>query len=274
MKFHQKTILIMLCSVLLCMSGCAGIGKTKEDVAKETLKNKYNEDFVVHEIDSFPDGFDATLSPVNNPEVLFIARMGNDGKDENDDYQKRYLAYQLNMILKNDLSCFFPKAYFKTDVEISIKDNQFDFRNSSLEGLILNTKEGEKTYREAHLYIYVDNSVKSTKAYEMEYKYFTETIDEYTSKNKTLPLVVKIYYVNSEYIDKISSYFQNDLDMDGYFEEEILGTTDYLKGVKKKGDEDLGNPPNIMINLKKDEAGYIGDEKEYIRRRELLETAP
>ena len=130
------------------MSGCAGIGKTKEDVAKETLKNKYNEDFVVHEIDSFPEGFDATLSPVNNPEVLFIARMGNDGKDENDDYQKRYLAYQLNMILKNDLSCFFPKAYFKTDVEISIKDNQFDFRNSSLEGLILNTKEGEKTYRE------------------------------------------------------------------------------------------------------------------------------
>ena len=106
----------------------------------------------------------------------------------------------------------------------------------------------------------------------MEYKYFTETIDEYISKNKMLPLVVKIYYVNSEYIYKISSYFQNDLDMDGYFEEEILGTTDYLKGVKKKGDEDLGNPPNIMINLTKDAAGYIGDEKEYIRRRELLEN--
>ena len=75
MKRIRKLILIGFIGGIFIMSGCVGIGKTKEDVAKETLKNKYNEDFVVHEIDSFPDGFDATLSPVNNPSYFLSLKL-------------------------------------------------------------------------------------------------------------------------------------------------------------------------------------------------------
>ncbi|MBR6094543.1 MAG: hypothetical protein IKP92_05945 [Lachnospiraceae bacterium] len=254
------------------MSGCAGIGKTKEDVAKDTLKAKYNEDFDVYEIDSFSGGFDATVSPVNNPDILFMARMGNNGSGETDDYAKRYISNELNQILKNDLSNFFPNAYFRTEISISVVDESVDFRSESLEKNLKNTEEGEGYNREAYLYIYVSNDTKSLKKYKEEYNYLTNQIDKYIDCYQMLPLIVKMYYVDPERMDMIKSYFREDLDIDVYYQEKILGANDYLKGIKGALDDDPGNPPNIAVNLKKDSDGYIGSFEEYVRRREIIEN--
>lgn len=72
MKVIRKLILIGLMVGLFIMSGCAKIGKSKEEIVKEALKTKYNEEFIVHSISNLSGGMDAIVSPEKNQKLYFL----------------------------------------------------------------------------------------------------------------------------------------------------------------------------------------------------------
>ena len=264
MKRIRKFILIGFIGGIFIMSGCAGIGKTKEDVAKETLKNKYNEDFVVHEIDSFPDGFDATLSPVNNPEILFAARMSDDGSNESDDYYKQYVSFLLNQKLVPEITQLYNNCFVRTRVSISL-DNDLDVRNKDIKD-ILDSRTGDAL---VYVDIYFDENRETVKI-EDEYKYYGEVLDEYEDAGDMLPSVIHLYHVDDNTIQQIKKYFEKDLDVDGVYEKEVLKIDRIKGGLFTNSDTEVGTPPNMRVSFVKGNVRTICDMDEFIRRRNLI----
>ncbi|GEM_PF-6266751 len=273
MKFHQKTILIMLCSVLLCMSGCV---KSSDKIIKESLKNKYGEDFIIHETKTLPGGFDATVSPVSNPEILFVARIQSDGTYSFDDYDKRYVDYLLRKKLEKDFAPFFPDVAIFVDSKFSFTDENIDYTGSSLKELIEGMNNGDGYIKEASVYVFVNFDVGTTKKYAEEYDYLTDILDQEIKNNEMIPLKISFFRVDSETKERIKEYFSEDIDIDGYFVSEIVKANedDFWEGVRDKNQTELGNPPRIVVCFGKDIWKDYLDVEEYTRRRELLETAP
>jgi len=270
MERIRKLILIGLMGWIFIMIGCVKIGKSKEDVAKEVLKNKYNEEFIVHEIDSFPDGFDATVSPVNNPEVLFIARMGNDGESETDDYYVSYYENLVNRKLSEELNCFFPGCYVRTTIKSSDIEIQGNIIGLNLNEILRKITEngGDVGYGICLIYINKERMINSD--YIGEYQFFSTTIDKEVEERSMIPICIQLYWLDEETVDRIQNYYKKDIDWDETFESEILGVENYKYGINSENGTDVGNPPNISASFLKDREGETNVD-EYIRRRELLE---
>ncbi|MCR4697182.1 MAG: hypothetical protein K5654_07695, partial [Lachnospiraceae bacterium] len=62
------------------------MGLSREEITKNALKNKYGEEFNVYEIESDGPTWNATVSPVNNPDVLFEVSLNADRTISWDDY--------------------------------------------------------------------------------------------------------------------------------------------------------------------------------------------
>lgn len=262
----KKYLLIgfVLCFVLLC-----GCGKSNEEVAKETLRNKYCEDFAVYEVDDYGGVFEATVAPVNNPDILFIARMNDDGTGESDDYYKMYVAKLVKDKLSPQIEQFFPECYIMTNVKIRF-DSDVDVRGKTLEEIIPFINDDEDVLHSAHIYIYINKDVGTLREYEKEYIFFDNEIDEMVADGQMLPICVQMYWLDSEHVEKVRKYFLHDLDWDANYEE-ALGVSNYKFGINGVDQTDLGSPPNISMSFNKEKDGEI-EIAEYVRRRELIEN--
>ena len=83
-------IIAFMCFLLsleiLCLEGCNMRGLTKESITRKALKDKYGEEFSVYELDVDGPEWYATVSPLNNSEILFNARISSDGTVSYDNY--------------------------------------------------------------------------------------------------------------------------------------------------------------------------------------------
>ncbi|MCR4696306.1 MAG: hypothetical protein K5654_03240, partial [Lachnospiraceae bacterium] len=105
-----------------------------------------------------------------------------------------------------------------------------------------------------------------------EFEYFTKTIDQYIEQKKMIPLNVKMYKVNDETLSKVQEYYTRDLDFDDRFFRDVLGIERYQGGIYYFDQEELGNPPNIVLQFdKQTEASLSNNFDEYLRRRKALE---
>lgn len=269
MKRIRKLILIGLIGGIFIMSGCWKKGKTKEDLAKELLRGKYNEEFTMHSFNEEGDVFYVTCSPIQLPEIVFEARIEQgDTPTLSDDYLECYVADKIDEVLRNDLGQYFPNLYVHTKITLILKDEIIDITGRDIESII-SKKAGGDMYVE----IYYDESVPSPKMYNQEYEYFTNTIDEYVRENKMLPITVHIYKVHSESIPKIEEYYRTSNKGGTYRYKEIIcdDIYSYSLGDCSKGQSFLGNPPNISACFNHNYE-VIESKKEYIRRRELLDN--
>ncbi len=175
--------------------------------------------------------------------------------------------------MREDLEQFFPGAFVHvSSVEIRWEGGDVDFKSLSIEEIIdQSSMEGISTAG-CHFYVFIDKEKGTKKDYQAEYKYFTETVDEYIELKRMIPLIVTFVKVDSSTIERLKGYLSKDLDYDGIFEKEVLGVDDFRMGINYFNRTDLGNPTNVVACFDKEADGWIGDYKEYIRRRELFEN--
>lgn len=248
-----------------------------EVITKRALKKEYNESFVIHEIDAWGFDWEATVSPVNLPDVVFKTRILPTGEVEDSAYFQEYVNYLLEELLANDIQEFFPDSCIEME-RTCLRwegDSSFDFRNMNIEEIMDHSEAYEgPIFSGCYLNIYVNKNVGSTKEYEKEYEFFTNTIDEYVEEKKMLPVTVTIYYITPGAVQKIEEYLKKDADRDRIFEKQIAGEDRIETGITEPGRSELGNPPNITVCFKKDKDLFVDSFDEYKRRRELLENAP
>ena len=221
-------------SGIFILSGC---GKSREEIVKEALNKKYGEDFIVLSIISEGSVYYATCSPVNNPEIIFKARMA--GTNLNDDnYNYAIQANIINEIFKNDLNSLFPEAYFRTEYG----------------------RTGTT------LYIYFDKDVGTLKEYSKEFSYFHDEVYKYINQGVMTEVTVVLCKVNKETIKKIDEYYKENAEGETVFFDTVMNVH-YVMG---EGN-DLGNPPNISFCFIKSKPMYIDDFEKYKEKRRLIE---
>ncbi|MBE5878969.1 MAG: hypothetical protein E7288_03205 [Lachnospiraceae bacterium] len=279
MKKSKRIISLLLMTMLVAgavmMNGCKlQPPPPRIDNAQAALEAKYGEKFNVRIDESYSSVFYATCSPVNNPEVLFEARFSDSTGTTNidqDDYYERYTASLINEILEKDLQKFFPGAYFRTDAHIVNEMNgRFtDIRNRTLEEMLENKPEGQTGSMD--LDIYVDRSIGTTQQYEEEYRYFTETVAKYTQENKMLPVSLSIIMVDTTDMGYIEEYFKENASRGNDFFDKLKFGPDkpFLNAPE---DTNPGETPR-MSAVFLSRGNVIGNEEEYIRRREIWEDA-
>ncbi len=276
MNFKKGRLIIAIVAFLvLIIMGCSGTNISQEKKVKKALKKAYNEDFIIHEIDNSGLDCEATVSPVNNPEILFTVTVLPDCTIENSLYFNSYVSHLMCDTVEDDLHMFFPDSYIRME-EVCIRwkdDSSDDFRNMTLEEIIDNSDAYKGPIASGcYLEIYVNKEGGSTKEYKKEYEYFTKQIDDYIKQKKMLPVTVTIYYVDKEVLDRVEQYFKNDLDWDNTFEKKVLGVDNYKHGIVNTNDIDLGSPPNISFSFNKDLDLFIDNYSEYERRRKEIEN--
>ena len=277
MKQTKRIIALLLTTMLVAgavmMNGCSLQKKpSRVDTAKAALQAKYGEEFNVRIDESYSEVFYATCSPVNNPEVLFEARFSDSTGVTNinqDDYYERYTASLINEILEKDLQKFFPGAYFRIFIDFYPKQEFTDISNHSLEELIGNADEDK--VQAFSVDIYVDEAVGTTKQYEEEYLYFTETVDRYIQEKKMFPIMITITKVDGEKLNYIKEYFKTEATEKSNFNDGI-GIQVGSERIIHPEDTDPGNPPCIVANFS-GKGIVIENVEEYIRRREIWENA-
>lgn len=264
-----------------------GSSDTRIARTKKILKQEYGEDFDVFEIDSDGPGWDATVSPVNNPEILFGEGFDFGGLDITSmsanphGYYRGYLCYLAEKKIQSDLEDIIPGAYIRVnDVTCVDWDNTIDFRGMSLEEMLdkITFYDSETVHAGFDVDIFIDESVKPTADYEAEYKYFDETINDLADANKMLPVSVSFRKLKRGNFYKTKEYLSTDRDWDSLFEYAMGLNHDgdlgfYEWGIFSPDSDEVGNPPNIAACFEKAYEGYIGSLEEYERRRKLLDKS-
>ncbi len=269
MRRIKIAILLLITGLAFTMVGCSD---SRYDVVKKALEDKYGEEMLVYSVEALGIKYEAKCAPANNPEVVFETRMLTDGTEEWDDYYQRYTAKLMNDILKEDLKQFFPDAYFHSYIySMQMIDTSMDFREHTLEEIVENSVS-EGSYGGLQTQIYVSSQADTSSDYHEEYQYFTETVNQYIEQKKLIPMTVTYIRVDTNALSRVQEYFSRDVDIDSYYENEILGVSSYKSGIRSNEDSDVGSPPNIVACFITTVSGYIGSEEEYIRRREILEN--
>ena len=269
MKRLKETLLIIMIGVaIVFMSAC---GKSREDVTKELLSQKYGEEFIVHSIRSEGSIYYATCSPISDSNLFFETSVISDKNliDE-DNYVENCIAKRINVLLEEDLEQFFPGAYIHTKIKVWPIKGVTDVKNASLEELIGSINSSGHIHL-AYVDIYVDEKIGTNKMYHEEYLYFEDIIRNKVPQDQMLPLAVSIFKVDSETINRLNDYYSKNLGKkDNYFENSVLGVNEYSIGIINRESKGLGTPPNIVAGFNYD---FIDDEEEYIWKREQLENA-
>ncbi len=249
------------------MSGCIS---SSDSIIKESLKNKYGEDFIIHETKTLPGGFDATVSPVSNPELLFVARIKTDGTLAYDNYCEGVVNYLIKERMMKEITLFFPDVYILVDSKFNLVDKNIDFKNMSLDEIICKMTDS----KHADIKLFINDETKSSRKFEEEYSFFSEKLVEEEKNNSFLPFSIELFMVNPNTKKKVEEYFSKDLDIDDYFILNVIDTTreEYYETVYLENQTKVGNPPSIFIGFDPQYESYLQDKNEYIRRRELLEN--
>jgi len=247
MKRIQKLILIGLMGWIFIMTGCAGIGKTKEDVAKETLKAKYNEEFIIHSISNLPGGVDVVASPLNNPEIVFSARISDDASYILDDYAKQYISKILNDKFETDLQNYFIESYIRTTANVVLQDSDMDFKQITMDNIDCNINTSEGYTKNIYLEVYIDMEKGTNRDFEGEYNYFENVMH---TINLETSLTIHFFAVDGQTLRRVREYYKDNIIWDGSFEKEILGVDNYETGTVGSGSfEKSGTHPILECHL-------------------------
>lgn len=272
-KRKKWWIPILTILVFTVITGCVRTGLSKEAIAKRGLKAKYNEEFIVHEINGSGLDWEATVSPVKSPQIVFKAKFLSDGSVESDGYFHAYAGYMFKQILEEDIKSFFPDSYIRIE-RVSLRwegDSSMDFRDMSIDNILKNSVVLDGAYSGCFMDVYVNKDIGSTKNFSDEYEFFTSTVDQYIEEGKMIPLTVSFYWIDEDALNRIEKYFSKDVDDDLCYEV-ALGVDNFEMGIYTFEGENVGSPPNISVCFDKDAEGFIGSYSEYKRRREIIEN--
>lgn len=252
-KKYVSVILILM--LILLLTGCERI-YTKKDMiryAEKTLEDKYGEEFQVRgELFNVSGScFEANVSPVNNPEIIFEVSYNAKGSEYNRDYYIRALiASQYKELAEKELETIPCDYYLQVKVRFS---------------------EGETPITDTGVTIEEFNNITEETSQEIEYFiYFSKDIlkesDEYIYEKIQSIMEIRegrldIFFLMEEDLELVKTEFSERYELDGstmtYIHEKYVSEA---KGGKK------GYIHFIGENIQKEQLNY----EEFIEKMEEI----
>ncbi|MCM1383468.1 MAG: hypothetical protein NC243_02870 [Lachnoclostridium sp.] len=217
-KMKKAVTIILLLATSILLTGCGSDLKSfflsdasMKRMAKEDLKERYGEEFVVHEVwSSSWHTYAATCSPKADGRVVFEIGAYKDGTGiYSENYGKSVVAAQISQKLEKELQEYFPKCYVHTSVDIQIGYlNADNVKDITLE-------EYAKRYprEKFSVHVYADRELLKTDSIADEYRYFSETLLG-EIKTGELPCItpVRIHYVDADQLQNCKEYYKKNCD--------------------------------------------------------------
>ena len=232
MKGHKIRLLaiLLLFGILLCGCGLQNHVYTEtglKKVAEKSLKKKYNEEFVIHNVWSKnQDVFYADCSPKDNAEIVFRADVYKNGKGvEADSYKQTILAGEINRILKPYFEEVFGRCYTRCElgpsysVTLKIQEDQ---------PIELQMQEYLQEYSDFIVCdVYIEMQDVSESNIETEYEFLRSTLLEKIQSDicpNIVPDLMKanLHFGNEELVKKSEEYFQTSTTIMGEFDSELM----------------------------------------------------
>ena len=205
-------VLLLFCLTLYgCSKNLRNYFYTEESlkrVAAKALKEKYDEEFVIHDAWTRDQtSFYVTCSPKNDMDVVFEANVYKDGSGVyEDEYLQGVVAKQLNEKYQQEFQqlfkgCFVRSTvrYAKTDLEnvsdITIEDymNQYDI-------------QGAFSFWGLDVFVLLPETSWDT--IDAEYKLLSEKIQDEINAGRLPEIVLNIYFVDDETMKWCKEYFK------------------------------------------------------------------
>ncbi len=208
----------LLLAAGLLLTGCSSDLKnffrsddSMKRMAKEDLKERYGEEFVVHKVwGRSMDSYAATCSPKEDGRVVFEIGAFKDGTGiYSENYGKSAVAAKISQKLEEELQEYFPGCYVYTSADMQIGYlNADNVRDITLE------EYAERCPREKFsVHVYVDKGALKDDSIEAEYRYFSETLLGEIKAGK-IPYIspVYIHYVDAKQLQICKEYFKESCD--------------------------------------------------------------
>ena len=230
MKGHKIRLLaiLLLFGILLCGCGLQNHVYTEtglKKVAEKSLKKKYNEEFVIHNVWSKnQDVFYADCSPKNNAEIVFRADIYKNGKGvEADGYKKTILEGEINRKLKPYFEDVFGNCYTRVLLGMSYEGGGKIDENQPIDVQIKEYFNKYSSYIVCDIYVEMQDISKCD--LETEYEFLRSTLLE-KIQSDICPdinpdLKVNLRFVDEEMLEKSENYFQNSTGVRGDFDWEL-----------------------------------------------------
>lgn len=223
----QKMVtFILMIFLALGVSGCSIFCPDRDDIAKKLLKEKYNEDFDIlssgegHGILPY-DTFKVVAAPKSNHNLLFEAKVEQEGAYMIDEYVEALVEDEIKQIVSGKISeltdGFFMKVYvayggtkIKSKESVTIEK----FRNISPDTPLVIT-------------LLLDKNKMAAINAETEYRVLQELFLEELPYNAA----TEIYYTDGDILKKAEDYFKENAETYSNFDELIEGYKDNGFGV-------------------------------------------
>ncbi|MCM1326205.1 MAG: hypothetical protein NC243_02835 [Lachnoclostridium sp.] len=213
-KMKKAVTIILLLATSILLTGCGSDLKSfflsdasMKRMAKEDLKERYGEEFVVHEVWSLSwHTYAATCSPKADDRVVFEIGAYKDGTGiYSENYGKSVVAAQISQKLEEELQEYFPNCYVNTYVSIQTGYLNVDnVRDLTME------EYAERCLRErCCVDVYVDKEALRDESIANEYQYFSETLQGEIKTGKIPNIdIVEIYYMDADQLQNCRKYFK------------------------------------------------------------------
>ena len=229
MKGHKIRLLaiLLLFGILLCGCGLQNHVYTEtglKKVAEKSLKKKYNEEFVIHNVWSKnQDVFYADCSPKNNAEIVFRADVYKNGKGVSaDGYVQGVVAEQINDILKSGFAEVFGECYTKGLVAFYHNEPNFkEINNITIQKYTEKSNLGFMVY-----YVFVDGrNLPAEDGIDREYIFLSETVKETINRNSAKDIIndftLVIWFLDEEMLKACKEYYSMNATSKGDFSMEL-----------------------------------------------------
>lgn len=215
---RKSVAVVLLLAANVLLTGCSSDLKnffrsdaSMKRMAKEDLKERYGEEFVVHKVWGLSMGsYAANCSPKADSRVVFEIGAYKDGTGiYSENYGKSAVAAKISQKLEEELQEYFPGCYVYTSADMQIGYlNADNVRDITLE------EYAERCPREEFsVHVYVDKGALKEDSIEAEYQYFSETLlGEIKAGEIPYVSLVYIHYVDARQLQICKDYFKESCD--------------------------------------------------------------
>ena len=219
MKRLKYLLFLFLIVELFFLTGC---NKSLKNVAQEELRKKYNEDFNIYNIQDEGSSFTCMASPINEPDIIFVAEMDNNGNGLLDHYFQAYLGKLIIDEMNPELQQFYYEYYVDVNSIFVLWPSEEDFRGMDIKEILSKADINHGENEGCVVYIYINGDKGTTGKYDEEYEFFNSKINDYMDDGRMLPLSIAEYYIQDGHFEEIKNYYQKG-----------LGNTKYVGDIKK-----------------------------------------
>lgn len=244
MQKMRIRVSILLIAISLVLSGCGKwiqnfyTDEMCEQIAKKALLEKFGEEFEVRSMyTDYGQHFYAVCAPIENNEIVFVAKINKRGEILEENYLESILGKQIRDIIAPEINYMWPSAYI--NVQKSRINNKDNFDKGYYDILIKDYINETEYPGFALVDIFLPMSDINRYSWDDEYDFWKETIGGLISNREIPDLSIGIWFIDDSRLIKVSDFYHSN---DPKFAENEFGDMSFHFGYD---DETL----DIIISL-------------------------